>query len=208
MVGSLCWSEPALSESASAGSADAVESKGAGAQGALVRTGAIGSSGNGTSSTSSAVAAESAAMRAADRCFSSRINRHAVTLITSATISETTVIPRRRISIVISHSPRLQAGDPSAQSKLDAHFDDDIHRHALHAAGCEAPLTHRVHRALVQPAAQPANNLHLADGAVAADDDLELHFAFDVGAARFVGVIGAHFAQQPRRFNTAARAEG
>jgi hypothetical protein len=41
-------------------------------------------------------------MRAADRCFSSRINRHAVTLITNATTSETTVIPRRRVSIVIS----------------------------------------------------------------------------------------------------------
>ena len=44
-------------------------------------------------------ATDSAATRAADRCLSSRINRHAATLITSATASETTVITKRMMSI-------------------------------------------------------------------------------------------------------------
>ena len=49
---------------------------------------------------------------------------------------------------------------------------------------------------------------HVADRAVTPHDDLELDLAFDVGAPRLVGVVGAHFAQQPRRLDAAARTEG
>ena len=57
-----------------------------------------------------------------------------------------------------------------------------------------------------KPGRQPAQNLDVADGAVAAHDDLELDFTRDVGAACFVGVVRLHFAQQAWRLDAAAGA--
>jgi len=45
-------------------------------------------------------ASDNAATRAAERCFSSRVMRHAAVLITSATPSEMIVMPRRMMSIM------------------------------------------------------------------------------------------------------------
>ena len=71
-------------------------------------------------------------------------------------------------------------------------------------AGDESPLAHRLHRAIVQPAAQSLQNLHVADGSVAAHDDLEHDVAGDAAAARVLGVVGLHFTQQARRLDAAA----
>src|SRR5215831_13961867 len=71
--------------------------------------------------------------------------------------------------------------------------------------GREAPLAHGLHRTIVEPAAETAQNAHVADGAVAPDDDLELDVAADVLPARLLGVARLHFLQQARRIDAAAR---
>src|SRR5512145_1592837 len=91
--------------------------------------------------------------------------------------------------------------------ELNPHLHDDVDRRSLHAPGCESPLAHGIHRALVQSATQAADETHLADGAVSPHHDLELDFAFDVCAPCLVGVIGAHFAQQARWLHAAAGTE-
>src|SRR5262245_53074916 len=70
--------------------------------------------------------------------------------------------------------------------------------------GRETPLPHRLHSAVVEPAAEAAQNAHVADGAVAPDHDLELDVSADVLTARVVGVVRFHFLQQPRRIDAAA----
>ena len=53
------------------------------------------------------------------RRFSSRINRHAVTLITSATINDTTVSPKRRVSIFIPASAYALGFGETVRARLD-----------------------------------------------------------------------------------------
>src|SRR5436309_2356058 len=71
----------------------------------------------------------------------------------------------------------------------------------------ELPLPHRLHGAIVQSAAEPLQNLHVANRSVAAHDDLHHHLAAEPAAPRVFRIVRAHFAQQPRRIDSAPRTE-
>src|SRR5206468_4992547 len=87
----------------------------------------------------------------------------------------------------------------------DGDFDYHIHRDALTLRGREPPLLDRLHRLLIQATAETLQGLDIADGAVAANDDLEHDFAPQTAAACFFGVISANFLEEARRINTASR---
>src|SRR5262249_17052129 len=85
-------------------------------------------------------------------------------------------------------------------------LDDHVNRRALTPPGREAPLPHRLHRAIVQASAEPLEDAHVADRAIPPHDDLEQDLASDVSLPRLLGVVGLHLAEQPRRLAAAAAA--
>src|SRR3954470_18502833 len=87
----------------------------------------------------------------------------------------------------------------SPQLELHCHFDNHVDRRAEARRRRELPLPHRLDRAIVEPAAEPLQDLDVPDRAVAADDDLEHDVAGDAGSPRPLRVIGLHLAQQPWR---------
>src|SRR5206468_9609880 len=94
-----------------------------------------------------------------------------------------------------------------SQLEFDRDLHDDIDRCAAALRRREPPLAHRLHGAVVQSAAEPLQNPDVADRAVAPHHDLHDDFAADPAAPRVFGVVGAHFAQQPRRIDSAPRTE-
>src|SRR5439155_7825894 len=92
----------------------------------------------------------------------------------------------------------------SSELELHRHFDDDVDGGAEPARGGEAPLPHRLRGAIVEAAAEPLQDAHVADRTVTAHDDLEHDVSGDPALARVLGVIRLHFAQQPWRLDAAA----
>src|SRR4051794_4024820 len=93
---------------------------------------------------------------------------------------------------------------PSPQLEFHRHFDDDVDRRAVSFRRREAPLAHGLDGALVQTCAQALEQLHRADAAVAPDDDLEHHVAFQVPPASFLRVIRLYFALDGGRRDSGA----
>src|SRR5439155_20388483 len=94
-----------------------------------------------------------------------------------------------------------------SQLEFDRDLYDDIDRRTVTMRRRELPLTHRLHGAIVQSTAQALQNPDVADRAVAPHDDLQHHFAAEPAAPRVFCVVGADFAQQPRRIDSAPRTE-
>jgi hypothetical protein len=91
-------------------------------------------------------------------------------------------------------------------SKLEFHsdLDEDVDGHAKAPCGSESPLSDGIDGALVEPGPEPALQSHVADGAIASHDDLQLDIAVDAAAPRVFGVLGLHFAKEGGRRNPAA----
>src|SRR5262249_38412565 len=100
-----------------------------------------------------------------------------------------------------------QSGTPSPwlpQSELNRYLCDDVHRRSLPVGRGEPPLAHGLDGALIQAGPEAAERAEIAHGAVASNDDLERHVAFDRTAPRLVGVERLHFAQERGRIDAAA----
>src|SRR5262245_29861024 len=92
----------------------------------------------------------------------------------------------------------------SAQPELDSDFHDDVHGDAQPIRGSETPLSHGLNGSVVETGTQPVQQLHIADGAVAPDDDLEDHFTSEAPAPRLFRVVGFYLAEKTRRRDSAA----
>src|SRR3954467_7658402 len=148
----------------------------------------------------------SAATRASLRCFSSRSMRQTMTLNEPAIPIDNNVTITRVVSMILAlcllptaYCLLLTANRQLPQLELHGNFDDDIDRRPVTARRREAPLSHRLHCALVEPGAQPVQQPHVADRAVALHDDLELDVPFDAALAAFFRVIRLHLANDRGR---------
>lgn len=93
----------------------------------------------------------------------------------------------------------------SAKIELHRNFHDDIYRRSAPRGRREPPLPHCLNRALVETRVEPPQDLHVADGSVAADDKFQDDLAFETPTSRVVGVIRLDFPQQPRRLDAGTR---
>src|SRR3954468_24489810 len=157
----------------------------------------------------------SAATRASLRCFSSRSMRQTMTLSDPAIPIDNNVTITRVVSMILALCllPTAYCLLPTAyclltQLELHRHFDNDIDRRPVTARRREPPLSHRVHCALIEPGAQPVQQPHVADRAVALHDDLELDVSFDAALAAFFRVIRLHLANDRGRGDAGARTVG
>ena len=91
------------------------------------------------------------------------------------------------------------------QLERDSDFDDHVDRDAVPAGRREAPLAHRFDRALIQSAVEAALDAHVADRAIAPDDDLEHDVSLDPLPSRLVGVERLDLALKTGRIDAGAR---
>src|SRR3954470_10127684 len=147
----------------------------------------------------------SAATRASLRCFSSRSMRQTMTLSEPAIPIDNNVTITRVVSMILALCLLPTAYCLLTQLELHRHFDNDIDRRPVTARRREPPLSHRVHCPLVEPGAQPVQQPHVADRAVALHDDLELDVPFDAALAAFFRVIRLHLAHDRGRGDAGAR---
>src|SRR5580704_4941154 len=96
-------------------------------------------------------------------------------------------------------SVTINSSMTSPQLELDRDFDDDVDRRAAEGCRRETPLTHGLRRAIVQAAAETLEDLHVADAAVGAHDDLHHDVAGQILPAGVFGVVRFHLTQQARR---------
>src|SRR5258708_39655944 len=105
--------------------------------------------------------------------------RQTMTLRVAAMAIERRVTVTRVVSIFVTRPFAVCL----TQFELHSDFDDDIDRRAVTPGGGEAPLAHRLGRALVESGAETLQELDGADGAVAPPDELEHDVSLQSSAA-------------------------
>src|SRR5262245_18954142 len=119
------------------------------------------------------MSASSAATRAADRRRSRNTRRTTSIVIAAATASEITVRVAKRF---MSRNPVvLRFGCLLTKFEFDRDLDDHVDRGSLSSRGGEPPLFHCLPCAIVEAAAEPPQELDVANRTVAPDDDFEQH---------------------------------